>query len=177
MYSLVLGVQPHGTRIVCCSMQVGTGQRSAGQSAGVDVLVTVGQGRGRDGSVVTPMVTEGGGEPDPGLGTVLKGTEGGGGSVVTPMETLLGGEAVTRVVMVMVVCDTGVVLKLMGGHRGVVGRGGAGHDEGAWVSTRKLHPPYGHPSSASQAWIRVAVGIVEGHPHGLISVSWCEQRW
>lgn len=174
MYSLVLGVQPHGTRIVCCSMQVGTGQRSAGQSAGVDVLVTVGQGRGCDGRVVTPMVTEG--ELVPGLGTVLKGTWG-GESVVTPMETLLGGVAVTRVVMVMVVCETGVVLKLMGGHRGVVGRGGAGHDDGAWVSTRKLHPPYGHPSSESQAWISVAVGIVEGQPHGLISVSWCEQRW
>ncbi|SPQ19743.1 2719a65e-ad51-41a7-959b-6df0caacaf9d [Thermothielavioides terrestris] len=42
--SSVLGVQPHGTTRLDCTRQVGTGHRSAGQSAGLVVWVTVGHG-------------------------------------------------------------------------------------------------------------------------------------
>jgi hypothetical protein len=158
---LVLGVHAHGIRTVCASRHVGTGHRIAGQSAGVEVLVSVGQGIGRVGSVVIPIDTVG---ELVVLVVVVGGRGVGVGSVVTPME---------MVVTVLVVVRVVIVVGGQGGHRVLAG---AGHDC-TCVCTWKLHPRYGHPQSWSHAWISVAVGIADGHPHGTTSVSWCVQRW
>jgi hypothetical protein len=74
--------QPHGTRTTSWNSQLGMGQRSGGQSAGIVVLVTVGHGVVLGGSCVMPVVTTGG---------LLDGRDGGlGNSGPRPRDVEMG---------------------------------------------------------------------------------------